>query len=211
MTAIQKMVRWLEQEISIKVEDPEDDGYLIATTSALRYANRLADEEAEEQAQKPIKIPLGRGLFALIDAEDYPKVKDYSWHIACQKKPYPARSIKKNGSNALEFMHRVILNPPDGMFVDHIDGDRLDNRKCNLRICTDTQNRWNKKMNVGSSTFKGVHKNGGRWRATISANGIKYQLGSFGTEIEAAIAYNMKAKELHGEFAKLNTIDGVII
>lgn len=93
MTAIQKMVRWLEQEISIKVEDPEDDGYLIATTSALRYANRLADEEAEEQAQKPT-APAGLVEKLMIWEKKWPRAsiqgaKEFS-EILSRYRPAPS-------------------------------------------------------------------------------------------------------------------------
>ena len=105
-----------------------------------------------------------------------------------------------------EPFHRSIMNCPDDLVVDHINGNTLDNRKLNLRQCTHQQNMMNAvKKRKSLSKFKGVFRNGNSWGARIG-NGGRIHIGSFKTEEEAAKAYNEKALELFGEFAKLNDI-----
>lgn len=94
--------------------------------------------------------------------------------------------------------------PPDDLDVDHIDGDKGNNRIANLRLATRAENCWNSKSRKGaSSSAKGVSKaSKNRWSAAICTNGVKVQLGSFGTEEEAAEAYKLAASKMHGEFAR---------
>ncbi len=105
-------------------------------------------------------------------------------------------------------MHRLIMNAPKGMLVDHINRNGLDNRKANLRIVTHTQNMWNNGQRVErySSKYRGVswHKRQRRWMAVISVNGRARTLGYYRDEKEAARAFDRAAKELRGEFAVLN-------
>lgn len=108
-------------------------------------------------------------------------------------------------------MHRLIMSAKIGEFVDHIDGDPLNNTLENLRICRKQQNEFNQKVRADSSTgYKGVSflKSTGKYRAYINKNRIRYELGVFHTKEEAALAYNRKAAELFGEFARLNEIVG---
>lgn len=94
------------------------------------------------------------------------------------------------------------------MHVDHANGDPLDNRRSNLRICTAYENNKNRKRNSKSSTkYKGVniHKYG-RYKATIKCDKVEYFLGTFDAQEDAAYAYNEAAKRLHGEFALLNDL-----
>lgn len=86
--------------------------------------------------------------------------------------------------------------------IDHINGDPLDNRFCNLREATRHQNMHNTKKRAGTSRYKGVSKSFGKWKAQIRANGNPIHLGQFATEEEAHAAYCKAAKELHGEFAR---------
>ena len=106
------------------------------------------------------------------------------------------------------YLHRYITGAPDGMFVDHINGNKLDNRSCNLRVCTMAQNN----MNTGPKTgkYKGVHwsKTQKKWVSQITKDGKTQTLGSFGTEEAAAIAYNKAATELYGEYAYINKVEG---
>lgn len=111
-----------------------------------------------------------------------------------------------NGEKLL--MHRFIMGcvKGDNKIIDHINGNGLDNRKENLRICTSSQNGmnqniWKKKK---TSKYKGVNLLNGRWRSGIKFKGKKINLGTFGTEKEAALIYDRKAKELFGPFAKTN-------
>jgi hypothetical protein len=98
------------------------------------------------------------------------------------------------------------MNAPEGMVVDHIDGNGLHNCRFNLRVCTREQNIYNSCRKGGTSQFKGVHfeKATGGWRATITFKHEPFNLGLFGDEAEAARAYDRKAIELFGEFAYLN-------
>lgn len=128
---------------------------------------------------------------------------------------YAVRSISVNGKGTRLFMHRVILERSlersllEGEVSDHINGNPLDNRRVNLRLATKAQNAMNRGINANSkSGYKGVshHKSSGRWNAMIGINGKQKSLGYFNTPEEAAQAYNESALELHGEFARLNTI-----
>jgi hypothetical protein len=106
-------------------------------------------------------------------------------------------------------MHRFITNAPPGTEVDHKNHDTLDNRDCNLRVCTKAQNQWNAKPRKDNVTgYKGVawHKATQKWVAHIKANGIKHHLGLFKTIREAVIAWNEAALKYHGEYVYLNPI-----
>jgi len=116
-----------------------------------------------------------------------------------------------NGSNKL---HRLIMNSRPDQEVDHKNMNKTDNRRCNLRFCTRQENICNvgKRKGNYTSNYKGVywHKLMNKWRAQIQTNGIGTRLGYFDDEIDAARAYNNAAKELHGEFARLNDVDNII-
>ena len=123
--------------------------------------------------------------YALIDLEDVPKVKNIKWRINCN-------GYVMNNSNHSLFQHRVILNTDS--FVDHINGNKLDNRKRNLRICTKQQN----KMNV--PYYKGYYKIKDKWIAKIKQNGRQVHLGSFVYEEEAEYARWVAEKILFKDF-----------
>ena len=104
-------------------------------------------------------------------------------------------------------MHRLILNAPQNKLVDHVDGNGLNNRKTNLRLCNYTQNAWNRRPAAGGhSKYKGVtwNNNSKGWYVRICKDYKSIYLGCFDNEIEAALAYDHKAEELFGEFAYLN-------
>ena len=109
-------------------------------------------------------------------------------------------------------LSRLIMNAPVGKVVDHISGNRLDNRKSNLRLCTLSENARNRRMERDStSLFKGVrcvHRTGKkRWNARIFHNGIRKCLGYYATAQEAGAAYNAAAQDLYGEFARINVMN----
>lgn len=151
-------------------------------------------------------IPLTQDKFAIVDAEDYELLSRYNWYAAKDKRSYYAvRNVKR--SRIQIRMHRIILNAPPGLLVDHINHNGLDNRKANLRLCTPFQNSFNQRPRRGtSSEYKGVHfyKRLKKFMASITLNQKRYHLGYFKSEIDAAKAYDRKAMELFGRFAYLN-------
>lgn len=147
-------------------------------------------------------IPLTRGFMAKVDDDDYVRLSKYKWY--CSTFGYAVRNSENRGT--MIWMHRVILNTPDGMDTDHRNLDRLDNQKCNLRVCTRSQNRMNQKAHVDSkSGFKGVyyHRSSGKYMARIQANKKEMFLGEFSTPDLASLAYQSAATQLHGEFARI--------
>jgi hypothetical protein len=162
-----------------------------------------------EDGMKKIKLygKDGKRKYALIDDEDYFIVSLFRWHINLG---YAKTGIYINGKNRTLIMHRLIMSAKKEQKIDHINRNRLDNRKCNLRFCTYSQNYMNQDSHKNSSSkYKGVywHKRDKRWRAVIGKNYKQITLGNFESEIEAAKAYNVKALELFGEFARLNIIN----
>ena len=156
---------------------------------------------AEPQSDSVRWIPLGNGHYAYVDAADYEWLRQWTWHT--YDDGYAVRN--ENGKQIL--MHRQIMQPPKGMVVDHIDGNRANNCRFNLRVCTRQQNiRNNRKHSGSSSRFKGVGylKHCRKWYARLWCTGKWIWLGYFMDEVEAARAYDRKAVELFGEYARLN-------
>ena len=141
-----------------------------------------------------------KGLKILIDDEDIERVSKYSINFGSNG--YSVTSLPIQGIRKMVYLHKVILpDIPKGLMVDHINNNKLDNRKCNLRICTNQQNQWNQKKSIrGTSKFKGVnwYKLYSKWVAKIKFNGKKLHIGYFEDEIHAAMAYDLWAKELFG-------------
>ena len=152
-------------------------------------------------------IPLIGGGYALADARDIPLLSLFKWKRHNRNGHYYAVAYSKSHGRYV-MMHRIILDAPKGKEVDHINGNGLDNRRENLRKCTTQQNSFNKRMYRGakSSKYKGVtwHKRSRKWHARIRHNYAFIQLGYFTKELDAAQAYDKKAKELFGEFAHPN-------
>lgn len=158
------------------------------------------------------EIKLTQGYVALVDDEDYEYLNQWKWYANQRGKYYYARRTLRNEQNKFSWitMHRLIMNPPKGMDVDHINHNTLDNRKCNLRVCTRSQNCRNTTP-CGKSKYLGVYfsyyKDKSYIHSDILINGKKKHLGSFKTEEDAALAYNKTALELYGEYANLNIIN----
>ncbi len=158
------------------------------------------------------EIELTQGKIALVDAEDYDRLNAVKWQASTNgnKKSiyYAARTDTSGPKRRKIFMHREIIgNIADGFEVDHINGDRLDNRRENLRVCTHAQNKRNNKKNINNTSgFTGVsfHKALQKWGAKVVLDGKTHWLGGYDTPEEAAIAYDDAALRLHGEFATLN-------
>lgn len=161
-------------------------------------------------------IPLGARdklgmVYAKVDADDYKELHRLAWHLTSGGYAQHSERLKREDDFAvvrMTSMHRSILGLASENEVDHINGDRLDNRKANLRVCTRTQNQWNSKGRGGRSGFKGVHwfEPAKCWQVRISANRKRYLIGYFHDSETAAKAYNTAAREYHGEFAYLNDI-----
>lgn len=150
-------------------------------------------------------IKLNKEKNTIVDKNDFKTFGRLSWFFS--DGGYAKRSVKKNGINIGISMHREIMDAPKGMKVDHINGNRLDNRKTNLRLCNNQQNVHNSKVNrVNKSGFKGVSwmKSRNKWRARIKIDMKEKHLGLFPSREEAARSYNESAKKYFGEFAYLN-------
>ena len=163
------------------------------------------DCEKRLRAQTKL-IALSQGKFAIVDADDYEQLAQFKWYALKDSKNdtfYAYRQEKRKGI----LMHRQILSAPAEMLCDHINHNGLDNRRANIRLCTNAQNQHNQRPHTGcSSCYKGVcwNQNKTKWQAYIRLNNRKYHLGCFDYEIDAALAYDDKAVELFGEFACLN-------
>lgn len=152
-------------------------------------------------------IPSTKGYAALVDDEDYERLAAFRWYAHnCTRGPRPARRQRMAEGRKVLFLVHQILRAPKGMVVDHVNGDPWDNRRSNLRVCTPKQNSFNKHKFGGSvlNPYKGVRSYRGMWRASISCDGEKYDLGTYETHVKAALAYDKAALVLHGEFACLN-------
>lgn len=150
------------------------------------------------------EISLTEDKVAFVDDEDYPLVSQYKWYVSGSHSNWYA--IRNNRLKSL-IMHRLILNIPKDFECDHINGNGLDNRRCNLRIVTKAQNQMNRRKSQScSSNFKGVtwYKSRNKWIVTITINQKQIYLGRYVNEIDAAKAYDEAAKRLFGEYARLN-------
>ena len=154
------------------------------------------------------RIPLTRNQFALVDDEDFKPLSKYKWfaHNANTNYFYAATNI--DGKTVL--MHRLIMNMhgKNPQQIDHANHDTLDNRKLNLRGCTKQQNAFNQKMHFDNrSGYKGVTtQKCGKHIVRVTKSRKVYYCGFFVDAKEAALAYNIKAKELFGEYALLNVV-----
>lgn len=158
------------------------------------------------------EIPLTQGKVALIDDEDYDYVTQYKWYAVKAKGTYYACTHPKKKDAPIQ-MHRFIMrvNPFEKIQIDHRSRNGLDNQKHNLRKATHAQNCYNKTAKNGLvSAYIGVtfYKRTNKWRACINFNSKHIHIGYFLYEVDAALAYDNKAKELFGEFANLN-FDGL--
>ena len=144
--------------------------------------------------------PITRGLVTLVSPQDFAILDNQRWCAGSSPpKFYAMGAIHRQ----MVLLHRVITNAAKGQFVDHINRNKLDNRRENLRFVTRSQNSINRNH---SSEFRGVFKTFNKWRASIGVNRSNIKLGAFDTPEAAAAAYNEAAKRLHGEFAVLNDV-----
>ncbi len=146
----------------------------------------------------------------LFDEEDEKLVSAYTWYLN------PAGYVIANGRDPkLVYMHRLVMNAKKGQQIDHINGNKADNRKCNLRFSDQSQNRANSKKQIpkgreATSQYKGVRMRKDMnpknrvWTSAIKFRKKRFHLGSFHTELEAAQAYDKEAVKVFGEYAQLN-------
>lgn len=153
-------------------------------------------------------IELSNGLRVMVDDDLYNELNQFDWYAHRGKKTFYAHR-KQNGKCII--MHRIVMKVSDNtMMIDHIDRNGLNNQKSNLRIVTHAENIRNSivERDWHTSKFKGVYLNKltGKWMSAVRKNNFRHRLGSFENEADAAVAYNAKAIELHGEHAVLNNI-----
>ncbi len=155
------------------------------------------------------EIRLTQNKITIVDDIEFEQLNRYKWYALKNGRTFYA--MRHAGMFPFKFlisMHREILCTPENRQTDHINGNGLDNRRCNLRICTWAENQQNRgaaRNNV--SGYKGVSFQQGKWIALITKNKETTYIGRYSTPQEAALAYNKAAIKLHGKFAKLNVID----
>lgn len=148
-------------------------------------------------------IQLSRGMEAIVDDEDYERISKYKWCITVNGYATRKRPLKEGNKHVL--MHREILGTPSGFDTDHINGNKLDNRRVNLRVATRAQNSRNSRtpMKRSITGIRGVSPHGnGRFVAFISRKGKRFHLGVFDTKESAEAARRAKEIEMWGEFAR---------
>lgn len=150
------------------------------------------------------EIPLTKGYVAIVDDEDFERLNQYKWCYSI----YAERGIRKGNRVFHKKMHHLLLPPKDGFEIDHINGNKLDNRKENLRYVTRSQNMMNRMVSGKSSKYKGIYKDkdSNYYVAQIKANNKLQYYKRFSNEIEAAIAYNKNLEQYHGDYSLFNDV-----
>lgn len=145
------------------------------------------------------------GAVTVVDDEDYPFISQWNWRLS--DNGYAIRHVSHQGKKYVIRMHRVLAGAPEGAQVDHVNGDRLDNRRANLRLATNRENSCNRnRRRKVLVRLKGVYqtRSGNRWYSRIRVSGRAIYLGTFDSKEDAARAYDKAAKMHHGRFAVLN-------
>ena len=163
-------------------------------------------EKFEDLGDGTSKCILPNGKYFLFDTEDIATVKKHKWSIP--PSGYVETTICKGEEKKVSRLHRVLVNAAIGTYVDHINGNRHDNRKSNLRIATNKENIRNSTLSKANTTgYKGVtidRRKKKKYMSSITVNGKSIFLGYFDTAIEGALAYDKAAVAYFGEFAKPN-------
>lgn len=150
-------------------------------------------------------IPLTKGRFAIVDDDDAERVAVGKWS-ALETPSGNCYAVRYDG-DTFTYLHRFIMNTPDGMEVDHINHDGLDCRKANMRNVTGQQNKWNMPLlSTNSSGYRGVHWSAAveKWKAVISDNKRQVTLGYFDDPADAARVYDERLREIAGEYGSYN-------
>ncbi len=184
-----------------------DDYSELTVRKPVEKRNYLPEKFFMEGYGEVYRVPLTQGKYAIIDIEDYEKVSAHKWS-ACYEKGnqsfYARTNIKVGEKIIIERLHRLILSAKKGEIVDHINGDTLDNRRCNLRFASAAENIRNSRRRItNTSGFKGVYWNtqARKWQADIRVLGKKIYLGRYDDPKEAHEAYCAAALKYHKEFA----------
>ncbi len=151
-------------------------------------------------------VALTKGLFAQIDVADIPEIEGFAWYSMGQNGRFYAGRNGPRPDRVKIPMHREICNPAEGMFVDHIDGNCLNNRRSNLRACTSSENMCNQRTRSNNTSgFAGVSlcRKSGKWQARIMKEGRALHLGRHESKQAAIAAYRNAAIAHHGEFSGL--------
>jgi hypothetical protein len=151
----------------------------------------------------PIEGERGAGRFAIIDPEDAPAILKHKWYL--DKDGYAWANVRMEDGRLWRVgMQRLINETPPGFLTDHVNRLPLDNRRCNLRTTSNSQNQGNRRKAKPVSRFTGIALDRGRWKARIQVDGKRRALGRFGTQEEAARAYDKAAREAYGDYAHIN-------
>ena len=165
------------------------------------YETRAEAEEVVRKARETIKpkpkiVKRPEGL--LLDPEDNERFSEVSMFL--DNKGYCRFS---SGENRNKKVHRLVMNAPSDKQVDHINCNKLDNRKCNLRLCSNQENAFNRRKHYNNkSGLKGAYRDGKRWRSQIYLDGKHIHLGGYDTPEEAHQAYCDASKKYHGDFGR---------
>lgn len=157
-------------------------------------------------------IKTKKGIELIVDDDRFEELSRYTWHFNHKGYAYTSISDKdyykehKKVKNKNIMMHRLINETPKGMYTDHINGNKHDNRKCNLRTVTAAENNYNKHHSTGKSKYRGVtfDKRAGKWLASVYKGGKQFHGGYYVNEVDAAKGRDKLALKLHGEHASLN-------
>jgi hypothetical protein len=149
----------------------------------------------------------GAGLYAIVDDSDYDLVAGHSWFWSYYG--YAHTTIKTSNGRRPVSMHRFLLGQESPAHFDHINGNKLDNRRCKLRPASRSQNQANGGPQINSpGGIKGLswYDDRKKWRVRIKSNNVVHYLGYYANKTDAIKAYNAAALKYHGEFARLNPL-----
>ena len=156
-------------------------------------------------------IRMAQPRYAKVDPADYKRLRRYEWLARKGRNSFYARRHVPRAKPAKEmliYMHQQVIRVPQGMVIDHVNHDGMDNRSANLRPATYAQNLYHRKKRLGAkySKYKGIcwKKKSRKWVARIGFDKKELHLGYFASEIDAAKAYDRAARKYHGQFASLN-------
>jgi HNH endonuclease len=149
-----------------------------------------------------VRIPLTQGFTTVVDWADWPRVAPYTWCVCNAQTKWPYAVTASPRGRVL--LHRLLLDAPSHLQVDHRDLDTLNNRRANLRLVTPQENHANQRHFGTSSRFRGVIWHRGKWRAVVVARGRRYYLGRFVHEDDAARAVDAVLRDAWGPHARLN-------